>query len=481
MFADIRRGVLVHENGTPLDAGEPLTLELLLDLATCEAWGSEIPTTIYLVGGWNAETTPEAAWFAAAGGWTRVSLNRYPLIAQYKRGDGRKMVMYGTSQWFGDLADLDTCRRAFLRLRQLLRSTFDDRVQIMGTPARTGLDLLERSLPRAKDGTPYEYPILDDAIRRTLEAEIGQGRMEFLPLIGDHSHTTRLYTVDAVWMYASCIRHLPAPPLQHDEGINQFEGYRAGFYRVLFRVPQGWQHIGLLPVLMRDAVAGSKWVYPCEYHPGAEYMTVCSNAELMLALEQGWPCEILERWLFAPDRAANADPTRHWAEKLRMLRKAVTPERERDLAEPLRAAVRSLTIKAIGGMHRRGRTMLVETPFDRANEINADAEIELVTPTSIMWRKPIPLDPATAHLQQCHWAAMVWGRARARLAKAALQLPRESIIWLRSDALVTTVDPGWHGTEPGEFRVKRVFDLAGREIPTTESAYVALLGTEDAE
>jgi hypothetical protein len=473
IFCDLARG-MIHENGTPIRWDEPAELELVLDLATVDAWEKERPSTLYLLGGWNAETTPPAKWFDAPEGWTRLSLNRYPLIAQYKGPDGHKLTIYGTAQWFGQCASVGLCRKAYLRLRQLLRAIFDEKVTLMGTPARTGLDLLERSLPRNKDNVPYEYPALDAATHKTLESEIGQGRMECVASAATPA-TDTLYIEDAIWMYASCIRHLPAPPLHHDE-INEFAGYRAGFYRVLFRVPGDWQHIGLLPVQAVDARSGATYFYWPDVPGPVEYMSVVGDAELRLALENGWSCEIVERWLFADDRAANADPLRQFAEKLRALREAVTDEREGKLGKPLRDAIRALLIKMIGGLHRRGRTTLVETPIERAEEISVDAEIEEVTPSSIFWRKPVALDASTRQFAQPHWAAMVWSRARAKLNKQALMVPRECIVWLRSDALVLTFDPGWTGTKPGEFRCKRQLQLQGREIPTTEKDYRELLG-----
>jgi hypothetical protein len=479
-FVQAERG-LIHENGTVVrwDGDERAPLDFILDLATGDEWGQDRPQVIYLVGGWNAASTPATEWFAAPEGWQRTTYHRDPMIAIYKgqgANQGRKVTVYMTAQWFGTCASASLCRKAYTRLRQLLRGTFDPGADLLGTPARTGLDLLERSLPRNKEGVPYEYPVLDDQAREMIEHNIGQGRLEFLPVIGAASETDTLHILDANWMYAACIRHLPAPPLQHDQ-VNEYAGYRCGFYLVDFQVPEGWQHIGLLPTWDRQ---GRKAVYPCE-HDGAWYPGVVSGEELRLAIENGWPYRIRERWLFAEDRASNADPSRGWAERLRMLRAVCTDQREREIAPLLRAAIRAMTIKAIGGLSRKGRTEQVETPHDQAEQVDPASVLE-VTPTVIRWERPIPLAPEMAGFNHPEWAAMVWCRARARLARTALKLPRESIIALRNDAIVTTFDPGWQDDgKPGTFRTKGRIDLAGAGVPQDERAYRRLLrGLKDA-
>lgn len=469
LFVKLDQG-MIHENGTVVRWDDPASLEMVLDLGASDTWGEQTPQVIYIVGGWNAASMPATEWFAAPEGWQRSTYHRDPLIAIYRHESGRKVALYTTAQWFGACDNASKCRKAYVRLRELLRSTFDPGVDLLGTPARTGLDLLERSLPRNKHGEPYEYPILPADVREIFEHNIGQGRMEFLPVIGGATHAKSLYLLDANWMYAACVRHLPAPPMEHDR-VNEFAGYRCGLYRVGFQVPEGWQHIGLLPTW--DA-STRRTIYPCE-SDGTWYPAFVSGEELRLAYEHGWHIEIRERWLFAEDRAANADPTRTWAEHLRMLRGACTDQREHEVAPLLRSALRALLIKAIGGLHRRGRVEQVETPHDQADQVDPAAVLE-VTPTVIRWYRSIPLAPEQAGFQHPEWSALVWCRARARLARTALKLPRESIVALRTDAIVATIDPGWKDDgKPGTFRVKGRVDLIGERVPQDERSYRRLL------
>ncbi len=471
VFAKLDSG-MIHEDGTIIRWDDRADLQLVLDLAAAEEWAEKIPQIVYIVGGWDAKSLPATEWFTAPEGWTRrPGYNRDPLIAVYKSEAGQKITLYSTAQWFGSCDNASLCRRAYTRLRELLRSSFDPGADLLGTPARTGLDLLARSLPRNSAGTPYEYPVLDPEFREVIEHNVGQGRMEFLPPLGPWSD--RLYILDATWMYAACVRHMPAPPIEHDTS-SEFAGYRCAFYRVEFSPAEGWQHIGLLPTWDRQA---KKTIYPIA--PGV-YPAIVSGEELRLAHENGWQITILERWLFAEDRAANADPTRTWAEQLRMLRGACTDKREGKAGPLLRSALRALLIKAVGGLHRKGRMQQVETPHERAEEVDPEGVLE-ITPTVIRWERPIPLAPEMAAFNHPEWAALVWCRARARLAKAALTLPRESIVALRSDAIVTTCDPGWKDDgRPGIFRLKAWVDLADQGVPRDERSYRKLLkGVED--
>src|SRR6266536_79093 len=482
-FVDVVSGVFLHENGSRAQIDGAVSVEGVLEVAAAAGWGSEVPQIVYIVGCWNAASTPETQWFASLGQWQRTTYHRGPLIVVYKhRETGRKLTFYGTSQWFGDCGNIELCQRAYVRLRLLLRGVFGNTVDLLGTPARTGLDLIERSLPVEKDGTPYEWPVLDEQFRGTIEQHIGQGRMEMLQQSEKTPQVQELYILDAIWMYASCVRRLPSPPLSYDQ-IEAFDQqYRAGFYHVQFQVPQGWDHIGLLPVWHPRL---KRFVWP--WKPGGFWYDayVCAE-ELRLAQEQKWPFKILERWLFAAGDNPAQDPLKNWIEKLRMLRdRAGDTKTEGELAGLLSKAIRSLTIKAIGGLHRKGRYQQKEAPVEQAH-IPEDGEILWRTETVIRWKEPISLDQSMLHFAQPHLAACVWGRARAKLAKAALLLPRSCIIALRSDSVVVTFDPSkltdseqakfWQGTRPGEFRMKQRLELApGQALPKTSREYLDLL------
>jgi hypothetical protein len=479
-FVDVERGIFLHERGDKMEFDESFTLVDVIDLALDPGWESERPEVVYLIGCWNAASTPRTEWFEAPKKYERVSYHRNPLIASYALwkdagiDKGRKVAVYGTAQWFGECDDIDLVRRAYARLKALLRGNFGMETNLMATPARTGLDLLERSLPVDKEKKPYEWPVLDKSVREMIEHNIGQGRMEMLRQSERTPQTDKLYILDAIWMYSSCCRRLPSGPVEHDT-VSEFAGYQVAYYRVEFQVPAGWSHIGLLPTWNPKE---RRTIWPSR--PSKFWYTayVCSE-ELRLALDNNWSVQIKERWLFSEGDGQAQDPLRNWISSLRELREGCTDERESaDLGRLLRGAIRAICIKAIGSLHRKGRYLIIETPIARIADVPADAEVVWRTDSHIRWRRPIPLDANMAHFAHPEWSAYIWGRARAKLAKKALELPREAIIALRSDALALTFDPDWRGTKPGEFRLKKVIDLAGRSLPATTREYLDLLHEE---
>jgi len=465
-------------DGMILETGEVKRWSGLAELETLLGLAQEYQVEVmYVVGGWSAESSPSTEWFQAPENWERVSYNRNPFVAVYKKSDGLRVTIHCTAQWFGSCDNASLCRKAYLRLRLLLRGVFDKDVTLMGTPARTGLDLIERSL---KHDCVYEQ--VPDDVLEVVEHNIGQGRMEMLPILPNVPQTQRLYVIDAVWMYASCCRRLPALPLKAHDSEDTFAEYDPAFYRVKFRVPVGWAHIGLLPTWHPKQ---HRTVYP--WKPGDyEYEGFVNSYELRLAREKGWDVRIEERWVFVDERSREADPLGTWVDKLRMLREKCTDERERELGPLLRAAIRAILIKAIGSMHRKGRYEQVETPVEEAESIPEGSEIIGRVGSSIRWKRAIPLHKSMMQFQHPEWSAYVWGIARHNLAKEALKHPREAVVALRSDALALAYDPGTEYEvvkktsgvlgmmRPGMFRLKEVLELQGASLPTTNREYLDL-------
>ena len=470
-FIAVRAGIVLQPDGERLDLGQSLTMKDVLEVVEAEDLD-----VVYIVGCWNAASTPRTEWFVAPETWERATYHRNPLVASYrKKIGGRKVSVYGSAQWFGQCGKIELVMAAYKRLQALVKGAFGDHAFLLGTPARTGLDLVERSLPLNRDKVPYEWPVLPQDVREIIEHNIGQGRMEMLRQGPKTPQADRLYIQDAFWLYAALCRRLPSGPCQHDT-LAEFGEYRPGFYRVLFQVPVEWRHIGLLPTWNpkdRKTVWPSR---PSTYW----YESVCCPEELRLAQEQNWPVQIKERWLWNQGDDLAHDPLRNWIGKLREMRDRVTAERDgAEIAPLLRSAIRSLVIKAIGGLHRKGRYRMMETPMERLADIPEDADIVWQTDQIIRWHKPIPLDSHMAHFAHPEWSATIWGRARALLARRALEVPRECIIALRSDAMALTFDPGWKAEKPGQFRLKRTIELAGRALPVSTRDYLDLLQDEE--
>ena len=102
LFINVESGGIIHENGAYLRFDEPIDLAAILTAVIEGAWKNEKPRIIYLVGGWDAASTPTGEWFEAPEGWMRLSYRRSPLIADYKHveTDAKLRVMM-SAQWFG--------------------------------------------------------------------------------------------------------------------------------------------------------------------------------------------------------------------------------------------------------------------------------------------------------------------------------------------------------------------------------------------
>src|SRR5713226_8253657 len=87
-FVDLKSRLIAFEEG-PIrpfyrDVGRVLPLDGVLRVVA----GSHGVEVVYVVGGWNAESSPVTEWFAAPLGWERLTYHRNPFIAVYKQTDG---------------------------------------------------------------------------------------------------------------------------------------------------------------------------------------------------------------------------------------------------------------------------------------------------------------------------------------------------------------------------------------------------------
>ncbi len=286
---------------------------------------------------------------------------------------------------------------------------------------------------------------------------------------------------------APALNELGVGPATHDT-LPTYAGYTPARYKVRFRIPDTWAHVGLLMVPDdRTPEAGGPrrdgkrhWYFPAI--PGTVGETWADAAEMRIAYapfphicqtcrecykenrgqacpKHGWQLSILERLVFTVGR-----PLRLWAERLVAAREACG---ENALA---RAAVRNLLLHTIGAFHGTRR------PITRMARL---ADVPLRTPARTvlspegdelhLWDE-VGLAPKFPDYARPEWSAQVWARTRARLLLhqdydtkqfvGALTLPVAQIVAFRLDALYLTCDPGWLDSgRPGTLRVKGV--LAG--------------------
>lgn len=423
------------------------------------------PHTVYLTGGATAQDCPGRHWWrdpVASGGITITSWRTDPWRVEYEVG-GVTVEIATAAPWFGAEHDALLCYRAFIALRGELKTRFDRAAELLTSPASTGADLLRRSLPVEEDRatgrwlSAVEYAPAPDELVAMLREHAGQGRTQCVAP-AERQHTPALYVYDARWQYASCVAHLPIGPWLHDVDVPDLEPYRAGWYRVDATVPADWGgRLGLIGV-RRDG----RRVWPNADGERIQDAWV-SSAELDVAATiAGWReiC-IKERWLAQPDSAAHADPGRKWARALRALREW-SMQQEDDRDRLLAHAARHLLIDTVGYWWRPEREIARVAPpgqLPHGTALPADARgIVLLEDGSVEYRVPSPFGAMRAMLCRPEWAAMVWGRARAKTHKRALMAEPDhtDLLWVRSDALVTaSPQPQWHDRgRVGDWRVK---------------------------
>ena len=460
-FWHITAGELISERGAGSQLGAVWPLSRMLDMFATLPTASR-PRVLFLIGGESATTTPRRSWWAepAAAGW---QYDGYEIAAHadgdpvenagtYSR-DGIVIDVRMSAIWFPGVTVARVARDAWLTLQLALHRSFDAHATPLTTPAMTGLDLLQRSLPRG-----VRYPLAPAELRELLHQISGQGRFEFCP---DPSRAGRqidgLYTLDARWMYAACVRNLPTGIPHHTaysggaDAAEAFAGYAPAWYRVNIQVPRNWIHRGLIG----QRIDGET-IWPCE--PGQWIRDVwTTGAELAVALRQRWPCLIYERWAYptaGPYARILPDPTREWIGQLRSLRETYAGD------APVAAAIRAMMIDTVGMWHRTAGEKLRITPIAQFPGAASGARLHHVDRRAGLayWYEPKPLARDQLAWQRPEWSTTTWSRARSRENDAALRIPRDELVAYRSDGLVTCVAPDpaeWPDDgKPGTFRRK---------------------------
>lgn len=471
-FYDRHSGELVaaHSGNQVVKGSAYAPLAHLLHYCINHGTGEKI-RTLYITGGRTASDIPghdaqddralERYWTAPlASGWSISSWSREPMHVQYVRGGNAVDILMG-STWYGEEHAALRCAHAHTLLGTMLRHEFDAHAVLMNTPGRTGADLLQRSLPKGRS-----YPALPDAMRHVLSHEFGQGRME-QPGFYRAGSCPGVYVSDARLMYATACRHLPTTPAVYDRRTPVYHGYRKAVYRIATRVPDDWEHIGLVP---QWSVAEQRTVFPRK--PG-QYLEDAwlTGAELAVLYEAGWPVNLKESIVYAPEDAPGGDPARAWVTSLRGVLDWASINED----ALVRAGGRKVLINTVGYWHRSNRVGIRWAAHGQESMVPRDALMVLALKEGTRYTVREPLDAATDCLYRPEWAVQVWGACRAKLNRQALQVQPRHILWLRHDSLVLDYDPGWPDSgKPGEWRTKWSYQREC-EAPLTEDSYRQLM------
>lgn len=396
---------------------------------------------IFLCGGRPGGGRPDAMyrWFQdVPGGWGvewRPHADRPVLKVTRKGAEGAQTIEVRRAvDWFPEDARADSCRAAWETLGAMLAGAFWGAVPF-STPALTGLDTWDRSVR-------HDYAPLDGAIRDQIHATTGQGRIELFR--GAPDTIPALFHYDSRFAYAAIGGDtLPVTFVGHDDGAD-FLGYTPARYRVEFRAPAGWAHLGLLPQWN-----GTTWEYPLEGEGWAD------GCEVMLALKKGWGVRICERIIF--DNAGQR-PLDTWRAQIIALR-------ERTENPLVQGALRAILLHGIGAFARRTRPVQVRIPAEDGPADHGIDPADIIgertrvgdTERTLTVRSPL----AKWSARQVHpeWAAHVWARQRARMATAALQLPPAQLLAIETDGIYTTAKAPWRDDgKVGRLRLKDHLD-----------------------
>jgi len=452
-----------------------VSLTYLLDQIakhTAKHYGKQV-ANLYLVAGRAMKNRPRQEWFSVfhVNGideklqWKRNEPRFFwnKLQAEYER-DGFKVYLYGTGNYFGEESDLDAMYEVWSALEEKLQQAFhiEGYPALRSTPALTGKELLIVSLPKER-----QYTRLPDDILELITHNFGQARIEtFTPK--QESLENGVYVTDGRWMYAHCISHLPTGPCYHNKrnefiGVTTKAGILAsacpGFYSITARVPDNWQHIGLIKASQGKTITDESGYYPNT--PGETFANWTTANELALALNHGWHIQIHERIIWPHELT---DPFAKWRKYLVELREQIEQEPSSQVREMLKDAIRAILLHTIGSFHQfvtweerfTPRSGLPILPRLQDTLGNKSWHLYSITPKGMKWKEAVPLPEHRQRFIHPEWSATVWGRARARLAGFALRLPFEDIISLRTDSVWSASLPELPEDtgKPGVFRIK---------------------------
>lgn len=475
VFADMSKGQAVTESGVKFTFAPGCSLLTLLKTAV-----QHTPVNrVYLVGKllagyqeWLISPEMYKYWRTQQIGHMLDGSRTDDYVARYEhRVSGQKLDIRSVVHWLGEGEyTVFQARSAMLLTTQYLKGAFPLFQHLSGTPSTTFSVLWRQYNGMEKKS----FPVLAERTRAAIHDSTGQGRIEYFPA-NAKGRIPGLYYYDGIFTYAALCRELPTEIESHDN-LQVFAGKQTARYKLVFRVPAEWKHIGPFGVRIDDV-----WEYPGYEKAGQYYETWVDGAELdalvscytptdepdkkeayrkaTFAAFNHWQIIIKERIVYKNGRdCQNKNPLDGVIKKLAKLRDKAEEDGKQDVAHATayklaRAAIRNIVIHGIGAFNRVAGTRtyigLITEPrpsgYITRTEL-ADGRVAYIVPEAA----------ETGALSHPEWPACVWGRCRARMFKNAMSQPYERIITIQTDAIALTHPvPEWESnTEIGKLRRK---------------------------
>jgi len=389
---------------------------------------------------------PASGWLfrPAPAGWAHgehfTDLDRP--VGRFEHHTGARVELRLAAEWWPghDLNPTHAAAAWSLLEREFVRA-FRGQAGLWSTPGTTGVEAWVAATGPDRPG--QLEPDLADLIRQTSP----QHRVELVDHDDPPDELPGFAYLDARWSYAALTRELgsaPARMLTAEQAgeLAAREPHARARYHVRGRVPDGWDHVGVL-VCKRDS--GDGWHAP--RRPGEPFDTWVDAYELALAGRLGWTVDHVEAIALTQRR-----PLDTWTERLVRARQRILDTDPGPVGSAAAAAVRQIMLTALGGFHSTGRDTLTPiTEEQAARRLPPDAALERHGSVLVLRRRRV-LAGRAALLTHPEWSAAVWAKAHARLLEAptgtgqwagVLQLPLADVIGMRGDALYLTRDPGW--------------------------------------
>ncbi|MGG1909866.1 hypothetical protein AB1285_23190 [Microbacterium sp. NRRL B-14842] len=242
-------------------------------------------------------------------------------------------------------------------------------------------------------------------------------------------------------------RYRPRDPLNQAAAYELLEQdpYARARFHVRFRVPQGWNHVGLLGVKHLDVREGWFLSEP----PGAVHDTWADGSEIHVALKHGWEIRPHEAVVFR-----KAKPLDTFTERMTRARERVQLQDEMhpDLRRAVLAALRNIMLHSIGAFAAAGRdeTRVAASPDDVPPELQGQ---DAATGQPLDLSHPVaPERPHPKLLPPGARRPGLGSRTRSRpprpqlprrLHSGALTVDPSTLIGIQGDAIYTTKLPAW--------------------------------------
>lgn len=339
--------------------------------------------------------------------------------------DSWRVHVKGASGWGWQGEALDDFVRGYLATDRAINQIGG--FGLLASPALTGAYLAESLLPCSEVETP-PADFLAELSRST------QNRVEyFFPFV-----SRSLYEYDQRFAYAAhAARELPGN-LAYRVKANHFIPYEPGFYVARVTVPQGWNHVGLLPFYSEGQ--------PATWPTSGEFVTFAAEPEIRLALAHGWDVQIQHGWRFEKAR-----PLENWKRKLCAARQLQLERGQSQIDGMISARqLKAILHQAIGKFYARGYTrerVVSESQFldlDVLDFVREGKKLRIQERVENDGRHYMP-----------HVAAYIWALSRTATLAKALTIPKPLLAGFNADAVYSAVETAWGDTgSPGQFVLK---------------------------